>query len=258
MIPKIIHYCWFGGGPFNEVIDFCMASWKKNLPDYEVIRWDETNFDLENAPNFVKTAFQNKKWAFVSDYVRAYALYHHGGVYLDTDVEIKQSLNPFLTHGAFSGFEQTGSPFTALWAAEKNHRWPKLVLEYYERQPEFSLKTNTRIVSEILEQEYKVDPTVNGLQKLDEGIFIYPSETFCVDVPVNFACHHFNCSWVEKDEHPIAFKDVISLDYYQEKYYALAKDLGINLDQELVKKVRSSYLISEIFTRALKKTGLKK
>jgi mannosyltransferase OCH1-like enzyme len=92
-----------------NLIKFCIQSWNRFLPDYQIIEWNESNFNLE-INSYVKEAYLNKKWAFVSDYVRAYALYHHGGIYLDTDVEVKQSLDTFLIHGAFSGFERIGFP----------------------------------------------------------------------------------------------------------------------------------------------------
>ena len=130
MIPKKIHYCWFGGNPLPESFQICLASWKKYLPDYEIIEWNETNFDI-NCCEYVKLAASNKKWAFVSDYARALALFEQGGIYMDIDVEVKHNLDEFLHHRAFSGFEISGSPFTALWATEKGHIWPKKVLDFY-------------------------------------------------------------------------------------------------------------------------------
>ena len=102
MIPKIIHYCWFGGNEKNPEILECIASWKKYLPDYEIKEWSEK--DLEKVDNaYVKEAYQTKKWAFVSDYFRLYALYHEGGIYFDTDVEVKKSFNEFLNLSFFIG-----------------------------------------------------------------------------------------------------------------------------------------------------------
>ncbi|PWS31680.1 glycosyltransferase family 32 protein [Pedobacter paludis] len=258
MIPKIIHYCWFGNNDFDPLIKKCISSWERELPDYQIIKWDENNFDILNSNTFVKKAFELKKWAFVSDFVRAYALYNYGGIYLDTDVEIKHSLNRFLNHSAFSGFEQTGAPFTALWASEKKHPWPEAVLNYYYDQMEFSLKTNTKIVSEILIDKYKVDPNKNATQYLDDGIVIYSSDVFCVDITLNFACHHFNCSWVEDGEHPIPFKDALNLDYYKEKYLEAIKVSKIVADKELVKYVKSKYLFAELFKRLKNKMKLTK
>ena len=104
-IPKIIHYCWFGRGEKPEIVKRCINSWKENLKDYEIIEWNENNFDI-NINNYVKEAYENKKYAFVSDYVRVYALYNMGGIYFDTDVEVFKSLDEFLQEDSFWGFEE--------------------------------------------------------------------------------------------------------------------------------------------------------
>ena len=99
MIPKKIHYCWFGRNPKPKLAQKCMQSWHKYCNDYEIVEWNEDSFDLEAAPLYVKQAYEAKKWAFVTDYVRLYALYYHGGIYMDTDVEVLKSFDPFLlTH----------------------------------------------------------------------------------------------------------------------------------------------------------------
>ncbi len=118
MIPKIIHYCWFGRGQKSEKIKACIASWKKYLPDYEIVEWNEDNFDL-SSNLYVKQAYDSKKWAFVSDYVRLYALYHFGGIYMDTDVEVLKSLDEFLDAPSFTGFKTKDSPITAVLAQKK-------------------------------------------------------------------------------------------------------------------------------------------
>ena len=93
MIPKVIHYCWFGGNPKPKLAEKCIKSWKKYCPDYEIIEWNEDNFDISAAPLYVRQAYEAKKWAFVTDYVRLEVVYNHGGVYLDTDVELLKSLD---------------------------------------------------------------------------------------------------------------------------------------------------------------------
>lgn len=104
MIPKIIHYCWFGGNPLSEIARKCIASWKKYFPEYQIKEWNETNFDL-NCCEYVKEAYQAKKWAFVSDYARFFILYHEGGLYFDTDVEIIKPFDDIINKGAFMGCE---------------------------------------------------------------------------------------------------------------------------------------------------------
>ena len=93
-IPKIIHYCWFGGGPIGEADRKCIESWQKFCPDYRIMRWDETNFDLDCSP-YVRQAYDAGRYAFVSDYVRLAVLYRYGGIYLDTDVELVKPLDVY-------------------------------------------------------------------------------------------------------------------------------------------------------------------
>ncbi|WP_316806891.1 glycosyltransferase family 32 protein [Pedobacter agri] len=236
MIPKIIHFCWFGGKPKTELTNFCINSWKKYLPEYKTIEWNETNFDVESC-NFVSQAYSHKKWAFVSDYVRAHALKKFGGIYLDTDVEIRNTLNSFLHHGAFSGFEADKLPFTALWGSEKNHPWPTKVLEYYHNQTKFSEKTNTVIVSEILIRDYKVDLDISEVQFLDENIAIYPATHFCLDIPPNFAVHHFNGSWITGYQNQ--YKKTINENYILANFSST-----FNNEIQMLRKLEERNLIS--------------
>ena len=104
MIPKVIHYCWFGRGQMPELALKCIESWKKFLPDYEIKEWNEDNFDLDSYP-YTREAYDKRKYAFVTDVVRLHALYNEGGIYMDTDVEVLKPLYSFLHHTAFSGFE---------------------------------------------------------------------------------------------------------------------------------------------------------
>lgn len=221
MIPKKIHFCWFGGNPKSELILFCIDTWKKYLPDYEIVEWNENNFDLSICP-FVKEAYAYKKWAFVSDYVRAYALYHHGGIYLDSDVEIRRSLDEFLHHGAFSGFEKKGMSFTALWGAQKGHHWPKAIMDDYE-QKTFSTIPNTITVTELLQEKYGIDPNRDILQSYNNDIFIYPSTYFCVDIP-NYAVHHFDGSWMTDKEQKISYKDFVFERYILNQFVKINND----------------------------------
>lgn len=105
MIPKTIHYCWFGHNPKPKLAQKCIRSWKRFCPGYEIIEWNEDNFDITSCPLYVQQAYASGKWAFVTDYVRLKVVYEHGGVYLDTDVELKKSLDPLLVYHAYFGFE---------------------------------------------------------------------------------------------------------------------------------------------------------
>ena len=117
MIPKKIHYCWFGWGEKGKLAQKCIASWKRFCPDYEIIEWNEDNYDMnENA--YVRYCYENKKWAFLSDYVRLAVVCREGGIYFDTDVEVVRSFDDLLDCGAFFGFEtdqyvNTGEGFGA-------------------------------------------------------------------------------------------------------------------------------------------------
>ena len=200
-IPKIIHYCWFGGNEKSEFIKECMKTWKEFLPDYEIIEWNEKNFDI-NSNEFVKKSYENKKWAFVSDYVRAHVIYNQGGIYLDTDVEIKKSLDEFLKHRAFTGFESQHTPFTAVFGAEKGHPWVKDILEIYKQKVcmdengKFIASTNTMDVSELIINKYGAKQN-NKYQILKEDLHIYPNYYFCRPYGNKvYAIHHFEGTWI--------------------------------------------------------------
>ncbi len=111
MIPKIIHYCWFGRGEKPNLAKKCIASWKKYCPDYELIEWNEENFDI-NLNGYTKWCYENKKYAFLSDYVRLLVVYQHGGIYFDTDVEVISNIDFLLDNQAFFGFETDKTDFS--------------------------------------------------------------------------------------------------------------------------------------------------
>ena len=106
MIPKVIHYCWFGGNPLPNSVKQCIKSWQKFCPDYEIKRWDESNFDV-NSHSFMKKAYEEKAWAFVSDYARLKIVYDNGGIYLDTDVEVVKNMDLLLEHKSYFGLQQS-------------------------------------------------------------------------------------------------------------------------------------------------------
>ena len=197
MIPRIIHYGWFGKKEKSELILQCIKSWEKNLQNYEYVEWNEDNFDI-NFNEYTQLAYEFGKYAFVSDVARTFAIHEYGGIYLDTDVELKSSLDPFLVHRAFSGFEQPGYPFTSVWGSEKRHLWPERVLKSYENR-KFDLDLMTTInqsVSDLLVEEFDIDRNLDKYQEGREGVVIYPSSTFCLDLPLNVATHHFGASWL--------------------------------------------------------------
>lgn len=130
MINKTIHYIWLGKGEKNDRIKHCIESWKKYLPDYEIIEWNEDNFNV-NLNDFTKKAYEEKKWAYVSDVARLWILYNYGGIYMDTDVEVYKSLDEFLDKEAFIGFEDVNYLSTATIGATKGNPIIKTILDYY-------------------------------------------------------------------------------------------------------------------------------
>ena len=132
MIPKIIHYCWFGRGNKPRLSQKCIESWNKYCPDYEIIEWNEDNYDVLKTP-YTRYCYENKKWAFLSDYVRLDVVYENGGVYFDTDVEVIASIEQLLEHNAFFAFENAENIATGLgFGAEKNSRYVKAMMEQYD------------------------------------------------------------------------------------------------------------------------------
>ena len=198
MIPKKIHYCWFGSHPKTELAEHCIQTWRSVQPDFEIIEWNEGNAPLTDN-NYVKEAFAQGKWAFVSDYVRSKVMYEQGGFYMDTDMELKLPLNEFLEEQAICGFEVKGVPYSAFWAVEPKHKMAKDFMDYYNHQPGFVERINTDIFSEMLEKEYGADKNADTLQHLRHGVTLYPSVYFSQDLPRNYVSHHFNGSWFGGD-----------------------------------------------------------
>lgn len=135
MIPKIIHYCWLSNDPVPEELQRYMKSWKKYLPDYEFIKWDFSRFDI-NSSIWVKEAFENKKYAFAADYIRMYALYTMGGIYLDMDVEVLKPYDDLLNYNYFMCYENSEHkvPEVAAFGTCKGSEWVNKILQYYNNR----------------------------------------------------------------------------------------------------------------------------
>ena len=223
MIPKIIHYCWFGGKPLPKIAEKCIASWKKYLPDYDIKRWDESNFDV-NAIPYTREAYAACKYAFVSDYARFWILYHYGGVYFDTDVEAINNMDDIISAGNFMGVEQqnderiTVAPGLGIGVIRENPLFGQMI-EVYSRAHFLNdddtpcLKNIVEITTEQL-QKY-------GLRNISEiqeccGFTIYPKDYFC---PIDYdtrelkitentrTIHHYAESWVPRSTR---FKNALS------------------------------------------------
>ena len=207
MIPKKIHYCWFGKGKMPELALKSIESWRVKLPDYELKEWNENSFDI-NSNFYVKEAYESRKFAFVTDYVRLYALYTEGGIYMDTDVEVLKNLDSFLDLPAFSGFEDNVHIPTGIMAAEKGSVWAGWQLKYYDDRhfllPDgtLDLTTNVEIIGRLMGEKGFI--LRNGLYNFQNIITIFPRDYFCpkshttgkIELTQNtYTIHHFAGSW---------------------------------------------------------------
>ena len=211
MIPKVIHYCWFGGNPLPDDVKQYIESWRKYCPDYEIKEWNEQNFNLDMYP-YAREAYDNRKFAFVADIVRLYACYNEGGIYLDTDVEVIKNLDCFLEHEAFSGFESTTYIQTALMACRKGFPLFKELLDEYNSlhfiKSDGSLDLTTNVVR-ITNTCSKYGFIPNGEYQIIKGFTLYPSDFFCpkdwktgkINCTKNaYIIHHFAGSWLTEEQ----------------------------------------------------------
>lgn len=214
MIPKVIHYCWFGKQPLPELALKCIASWKNFLPDYEIKEWNESNFDVNIIP-YTKEAYNKKKYAFVSDYVRFWVLYNYGGIYFDTDVEIIKPIDSIILAGNFMGTEKGQqpnqefvNPGLGMGSVAKLAIYKQCLDSYINESfcigNKLNLKTIVERTSKILKQHGLKESS--NIQTITD-INIYPSDYFC---PIDYrtgkayftnntvSIHHYAASWVNK------------------------------------------------------------
>lgn len=217
MIPKVIHYCWFGRGQKNEMITTCIESWKRYLPDYTIKEWNEDNFDVNIIP-YTAEAYRLKKYAFVSDYARFWILYNYGGIYFDTDVEVIKNMDSIIAAGDFMGCEyfpehNYTEPLVAsglgIGAHAKNDIY-KIILDRYNNMSYINMRGNTsdtvvRIVNGILKREMP-NANFNEITKIKDTT-IYPPEYFgpknyytgeIVLTENTYTIHHYAASWTTK------------------------------------------------------------
>lgn len=204
-IPKVIHYCWFGGNPLPKSAQKCIASWKRYCPDYEIIEWNESNFDVNCNP-YCSEMTRRKKWAFLTDYVRLKIIYERGGLYLDTDVQVIRPLDDLLSNCAYMGVENTRRVATGLgFGAEAGHPFIRENMEYYEKLTDFTqLRSCPLITTELLAAHgYRDDCT--EIQRAAD-VTLYPEEYLCpknertglTKVTSNtYSIHQFDASWFE-------------------------------------------------------------
>lgn len=220
MIPKTIHYCWFGRNPLPDSAQKCIASWHKYLPDYEIIEWNEDNFNVNSIP-YTTAAYAAKKYAFVSDYARFKILYEHGGLYFDTDVEVIRSMEDIISDGPFMGFEKNlqtqkdnsapgVNPGLGLGANAKMPIYAE-ILDFYEHK-NFNIEDGTVVThtTSILNKKGLIDENIK--QKV-AGVIVYPTDVFCpmdstsgeIEITNNtVSIHHYSCSWI--DHNSLSFR----------------------------------------------------
>jgi hypothetical protein len=242
MIPKKIHYCWLSGDRKPEKIKKCMESWKKVMPDYEIKLWDTTNFDI-NSNKFVYEACKAKKWAFASDYIRLWALYHEGGIYLDSDVVVKKGFDGFLNYDFFSSVEYHSSIIrswnsrqylnpdatrregavnvpgiglqAAIMGAKMGNQFIKACMDFYENR-NFILE-NEKLFTKIIAPDIYAKTAEkfgfkykNTNQLLDGNFMIFTSDIFAGSylqtTEKSYAVHHCIGSWRSKKKDPLPIK----------------------------------------------------
>lgn len=262
-IPKLIHYCWFGGAPLPDLAVKCINSWKKYCPDYKIIEWNEQNYDL-NSCDYVKEAYAEKKWAFVSDYARFDILTKYGGIYFDTDVELIKSIDDVVMKGPFTGKEDIAgervAPGLAL-AAYPHFPLFEEILDFYQKE-HFKLETGNNTYTIVmyftdLLKKYCYVPS-NNIDFI-QGMYIYPKKYFC---PMDYytgeltiesetkSIHHYTESWKntrEKMWHKMEVK--------------LYKGIGEKKAQQFLnlKSVRLIYhIVCEGVVTTMKKLRMKK
>lgn len=269
MIPRIVHYCWFGNSPMPAEMLDNINNWKSKLPDYEFRQWSENNFSIENTPIYVQESYKQKKYAFVSDYVRLFVIYKYGGIYLDTDVIIKKDFEPFLSNGFFTSIEYhhdivkaldiTNKSLninatrkinvdhvkgigiqSAIFGAKKNHPYIKDCINFYNKiNPTSNLKDsyNNIILPDILAlcaEKYGFRYTEEK-QELKEGIVIYEQDLFTGyknSTNHSIAIHYAHNSWSNKT-------------IFQKVYYKLSTN-------NIIKRIIKSKLFFPLFEQIRK------
>lgn len=213
MIPKVIHYCWFGNAPLPEKDRKCIESWKRFCPDYEIRFWNESNYDVSKN-QYMKEAYESGKWGFVPDYARLDIIYQHGGIYLDTDVEIVKNFDDLLANKAFMSFEKEGAVAPGLgFGAEKGSRIIKYLMEWYEKHSFLDGKGKPVLTASPAintEELQKIGLKKDGsYQILLDELTVYPAEFFCpmdyenreMNITENtYSIHHYASSWMPAEE----------------------------------------------------------
>lgn len=254
MIPKIIHYCWFGGNPLPDSVLKCIESWKKFCPDYEIVQWNEKNYDYKKQA-YTLEAYEAKKWAFVSDFARLDIVYSNGGIYLDTDVELIRNLDSILENECFLAIEQP-SHFIATglgFGAEKGNEAIKEMLDEYSGAHfklangiyDTTIPCPTRNTAPFYKYGFNLE--IDKPVKLGKAT-VYPPEYFCpferkineLKITENTcSIHHYDSSWISNEE-----KELINKVKEYEKNHSGFKTKLYKNKLECEIKYNSSNIIS--------------
>lgn len=244
MIPKILHLCWLSGEPYPREIQKCLDTWKEKLSDYSIMLWDLSKVDI-NVCNWTKQAYDKKKYAFVADYVRFYALYNYGGIYLDSDVEVLRKFDDLLAQDFFFGFEYTAVPEAAVVGANKGLPWIKTCLDWYLNNDYLDQNGSERQVIAPLVLKYGFESTLNyelfdtGDVQLVHGGTVYPYDYFsawngytetALISERTYSVHHFYSAWLKKG---------LALKATRKMHVLLIKMLGKQRYNKAMNKIRN-------------------
>ena len=205
-IPKKLHYCWFGPNPLPIVVENCLKTWNKYNPDYEIIKWDESNSPMDHP--FVDSAYKTRKFAFVSDYVRLWAVYNFGGIYLDTDMYIIKNLDNFLESKCFFGYENKEKSLinAGVFGAIEKNRFIKILMNYYDDKIFTFNQLSSFVIPKIITQQFK---HIDGEEvKIYEYDFFYPlpyedrnnNDFLDYVTPNTYAIHLWDMSWFSQKD----------------------------------------------------------
>ena len=213
MIPKTIHLCWLSGDPYPSSIQQCLESWRKHLPTYEIVLWDTHKFDVDSIL-WTSQAFKKRKYAFAADYIRLYALYHQGGIYMDSDVLVYKPFDDLLHLPYFIGEDYTGCFEPAIIGTEKGNPWIKEVLDYYEGRTFVKAdgSLDTKGLPVIFNETLSPNHTFRSIDKIESfqeendeiNIFTYPffngrDYTGAVRYKESYCSHNYLGSWYKKE-----------------------------------------------------------
>lgn len=226
MIPKIIHYCWLSGDPYPPLVAKCIDTWKNKLVGYDFILWDRNKIDI-NSNIWLKETYDNKKYAFSADYIRCFALYHYGGIYLDSDVEVLKSFDSLLGLKSFIGYDSTNAVEAAIVGAERHSEWIMKALNYYDDRHfvdgkgSFDMRPIPRMLHSQLHNTFNFIDSPDKIINLEE-VVIFPSDyfspknyqtkTLCV-TNNTYTIHHFDGKWVTHNKISVLKKGIHSYIY---------------------------------------------